>query len=205
MRPSTSSAGPHDTHLTIWVKILILMFILMIVGCRPTDTSLEVSSAINLGDTYTNGTLYFHNSAADGVNWGDNGFRLTLGLYYQNYYVNINKHADGIVAIRGIENTTGDANRDNSLEYEKMIFRDFAGVPPKDVSTPPTLVKLTYSETQAMFLEGADLRYFLKVYLSQATPEQKSYMDSYKNLASVESHQSFHTTLATFLATLPQG
>lgn len=163
-------------------------------GCLPTHDS-KFRSGDAPAEEFRDGVLYFENSAVDKVKWNDNGYRLTLGMYYQNYYVNLNRSSPNVVALHGVDGA--------SFDYGGLIYRDLAGVPAADM--PQALIKFTFTNTQFLDLDAGAFRYFLEVYLKGATDDQWLSFAGYNSGATATaSSQAFHSALSAFLSSLPQ-
>lgn len=164
-------------------------------GCLPTHDSDVHGGDEPRAEEFHDGVLYFENSAVDKVKWNENGYRLTLGMYYQNYYANLNKYSANVVALRGVNGA--------SFDYGGLIYRDLAGVPAADM--PQALIKFTFTNHQFLDLDAGAFRYFLEVYLSDASDDQRLSFAGYNSGATATaSAQAFHTALSRFLSSLPQ-
>lgn len=179
-----------------FIRVLIILVITAgLWSCRDPEGSKILGGDEERSEEYHEGVIYFNNNQVNQVDWGEHGYRLTLGMYYQNYYVNINQHANGVLALRGVEGA--------AFDYGGLIYRDLAGVPPADA--PQALIKFTFTNTQFMDLEGSAFRYFLDIYLSKASDAEWQNFAEYQTGATARGDaQAFHTALSTFLASLPQ-
>ncbi|MCY4380488.1 MAG: hypothetical protein OXC40_02825 [Proteobacteria bacterium] len=172
---------------------IFIMLLITVLGCNKNVSGISTGPEEEKPIAYDNGTLVIKTSGADGVNWGTGGVNMTLMSYFSQYQVNINKHSEGKIMIKGYD-------QKNSLAYGQQFASNLARVPDADKGQARIIFML--SETQFWPVDGGSFKYFLDGYLGQADDILKSEYSGYASIVSDKA--SFDSSLLAFLSTLPK-